>query len=102
MTAAQYQMHKMPPDEFSKMLDLLDRHRDRQTTALAEPVLVMRGPVGVHADVLNRVRANVSTGGLRVQGHHRSVMFSPIDCSRAEATTRAVAAASCAATPTDL
>jgi hypothetical protein len=34
--------------------------------------------------------------------HHRSVISSPIDCSRAEATTSAVAAASCAATPTDL
>ncbi|MGW0143633.1 ParB/RepB/Spo0J family partition protein [Streptomyces calvus] len=32
VTAAQYLIHKMPSDEFNKMLDLLNRHRDRQTT----------------------------------------------------------------------
>ncbi|MFI5825091.1 transposase [Streptomyces rishiriensis] len=34
--------------------------------------------------------------------HHGSVISSPIDCSWADATTRAAAAASCTATPTDL
>ncbi|MEU0744574.1 ParB/RepB/Spo0J family partition protein [Streptomyces sp. NPDC006134] len=30
VTAAQYLIHKMPPDEFNKMLDLLNKHRDSQ------------------------------------------------------------------------
>src|SRR5262249_43283279 len=29
--AAQHLIHKMPPDEFNKMLDLLIKHRDSQT-----------------------------------------------------------------------